>query len=91
MYDFLLSTLSSLNLQTELLEACDWDEALADDILAALSLAVKMSSTPEEIGRNIDFLLKGKANAKQIVIAKKIFNHEAQDIHKALKESGGIN
>ena len=91
MYEFLFSALGGLSLQTELLEACEWDQDLADDILASLSLAVKMSESSDDVGRNIDFLLAEKATENQILITKKIFNHEAKTTFNELKKSGGIH
>ena len=91
MYELLFGTLNSLSLQTELLESCDWDEGLADDILASISLAVRMSDNPNDVMRNINMLLPPKASAEQRVIAKKIFEHEAKKIYTEIKSSGGVH
>ena len=91
MYELLFGTLNSLSLQTELLESCDWDEGLADGILASISLAVRMSDKPNDVIKNINMLLPPKASAEQRVIAKKIFEHEAKTIYAEIKSSGGIH
>ena len=84
MYKWIFSNLQSLDLQTELIEACGWDEELADTYLEKVSNGLH----PEfglDIPRQVRSILSDAPDAVVEVIVK-IVDREASEALKELME-----
>ena len=85
MYKWIFNNLKSLDLQTELVEACGWDEELANSYLERVGEGLH----PDfglDITAQVRSILSGIASPEAIEIIVKIIEREASDALKELME-----
>ena len=84
-YNILKSDLQNLSLQTELLESCDWDEALLEEFSSFLSMAfhfVAEESLSYDEGIVLlkeTFELNGWTNGQYDIVIR-LLDHHAKEI-----------
>ena len=77
MFDLILENFSSLRLNTELLEACGWDEEEVARVLALTQEAIQqlddsIPPTPDSLEKLLENKLEPTATSSQIFIIKQI-------------------
>ena len=90
-FDVIRGDLRTLSLQTELLEACDWDEALVEEFSSCLSCAMHFAEN--ECPKNYDtmfdmiveVLLLNGYNDTHVQITRKMMEHHKQEIKQMME------
>jgi len=90
-FNIIKGELKTLSLQTELLEACDWDEALVEEFSSCLSCAMQFAEN--ECPKNYDvmfdmiaevLLLNGYDNT-HVQITKRMMEHHKKEIKQMME------